>query len=111
LPGRSTVDRASPGLIVVVVVDFWVVVVVVGLAVVVVVRDDVFGTQIRFLPTKTQTCAAPAMVRTAPTREHVPDAAPVGEAVWGTIADAPTNTTTMRSRYLRFIGMPAPGLR
>jgi hypothetical protein len=98
-------------IVVVVVVDFWVVVVVVGLAVVVVVRDDVFGTQIRFLPTKTQTCAAPPMVRTAPTREHVPDAALVGKAVWGTIADAPTNTATMRGRCLRFIGMPTLGPR
>jgi hypothetical protein len=88
-----------------------VVVVVVGLAVVVVVRDDDFGTQIRFLPTKTQTCAAPPMVRTAPTREHLPDAAPVGKAVWGTITDAPTNTAIMGSRCLRFIGMPAPGPR
>jgi hypothetical protein len=88
-----------------------VVVVVVGLAVVVVVRDVDLGTQIRFLPTKTQTCAAPPMVRTAPTREHLPDAAPVGKAVWGTITDAPTNTAIMGSRCLRFIGMPAPGPR
>jgi hypothetical protein len=81
------------------------------LAVVVVVRDVDLGTQIRFLPTKTQTCAAPPMVRTAPTREHLPDAAPVGKAVWGTITDAPTNTAIMGSRCLRFIGMPAPGPR
>jgi len=129
-PGRSTVDRGSAGLIVVVVVvdvvvvgatvvvvavvvvgATVVVVVVVGLAVVVVVRDVDLGTQIRFLPTKTQTCAAPPMVRTAPTREHLPDAAPVGKAVWGTITDAPTNTAIMGSRCLRFIGMPAPGPR
>jgi len=79
-PGLSTVERGSPvtdGATVVVVVDRLI-----GVVVVVVVREEdfgtqirFFGTQIRFLPTKTQTCAAPPMVRTAPTRAHWPVAA------------------------------------
>jgi hypothetical protein len=77
-----------------------VVVVVVGLAVVVVVRDDDFGTQIRFLPTKTQTCAAPPMVRTAPTREHAPAAACIGAEGENTVSNTAAASAATRCRWL-----------
>ena len=100
LPGRSTVDRGSPGLTVGV-VDFGVVVVV--------VREEDFGTQIRFLPTMAQTCAVPPIVRTAPTREHVLAAAPVGDAVDGAIVNVPIDTAAARSHRFRVICPPAIG--
>jgi hypothetical protein len=77
-----------------------VVVVVVGLAVVVVVRDVDLGTQIRFLPTKTQTCAAPPMVRTAPTREHAPAAACIGAEGENTVSNTAAASAATRCRWL-----------
>jgi len=68
--------------------------------VVVVVRGLDLGIQIRFLPTRMQMCAAPPMVRTAPIREHAPDAAPVGAAVNGASVSATIDAAaTLRQRF------------
>ena len=79
------------------------------MVVVVVVREEDFGTQIRFLPMRMQTCAVPPIVRTAPTREHVLAAAPVGDAVDGAIVNVPIDTAAARSHRFRVICPPAIG--
>jgi hypothetical protein len=68
--------------------------------VVVVVRGLDLGIQIRFLPTRMQMCAAPPIVRTAPIREHAPDAACIGAEGENTVSKTTAASAATRCRWL-----------
>jgi len=71
--------------------------------VVVVVAGVDLGIQIRCFPTRMHTCARPPIVRTAPTRAHLPAVACIGVEGRSAVSNVPTTSVAAQNRWLLLI--------